>query len=538
MKSQKKLILGSLLSIFVIILLSFAFLKDRSEPIGQEDFDKLFQNGKNFEVDDDYLYFTTNENRYKIIKDDQLLRQITAPIQIRTSYFWFWVSGIIGASLLLLGIIFYIYKREKSISKSSSSLPAQTPLLKSTDIQPIKPNQSIMLDSIAGISGVKNELQEIIDYLHNPNKYNALGLRMPKGILLVGPPGVGKTMIAKALANESKVPFFYQSGSSFAQIFVGSGAKKVQELFAQAKACKSAIIFIDEIDSVGKKRGFGRNDERESTLNQLLTEIDGFVQSSNLIVIGATNNAEVLDPALLRNGRFDRKIYIDLPTPQERIEIFELYLQNKNYDFNHHKIALECAGFSGAMIEYLINEAGLLMLREKRSAITHQDILNAKHKITLSLKKFPTLTSSQKELLSIYQGAKAVFALKHYLAFEKVALWEEECLWEIPTPLTQDQTFNLLHFYLCGYQTLLTLKNQKLTLAKDDLKKAKILANEITQEYAMGKDLFADNTQEIMTSSLTNLETFIQTHTQEIQLIAQTLFENESLSYEDIKTLL
>ena len=217
-----------------------------------------------------------------------------------------------------------------------------------SNIQAVTSN--ITFKDVAGIKEIKEELEEVVDFLNNPSKYLQYGIKLPKGVLLVGPPGVGKTLIARAVAGEADVPFFYQSGASFVHIYVGMGAKKVRELFAKAKQSAPAIIFIDEIDAVGKARSGKSNDERESTLNELLTQMDGFDGDSGVIVIAATNKIEVLDDALLRAGRFDRRVHVGLPNIEDRKKILELYLNGKNHEINIEKLVNETAGFSSAAL--------------------------------------------------------------------------------------------------------------------------------------------------------------------------------------------
>ncbi|MEZ7513909.1 ATP-dependent zinc metalloprotease FtsH [Flavobacterium frigidarium] len=284
---------------------------------------------------------------------------------------------------------------------------------------------------VAGLEGAKEEIQEIVEFLKNPEKYTNLGGKIPKGALLVGPPGTGKTLLAKAVAGEAQVPFFSLSGSDFVEMFVGVGASRVRDLFKQAKEKSPAIIFIDEIDAVGRARGksnmSGGNDERENTLNQLLTEMDGFGTNSNVIVLAATNRADVLDKALMRAGRFDRQIFVDLPDIRERAEIFKVHLaplkkvEGLDLDF----LAKQTPGFSGADIANLCNEAALIAARFNKIAVDRQDFLDAVDRIVGGLEKKNKIISPQeKKAIAIHEAGHATVSwmLEHAAPLIKVTI--------------------------------------------------------------------------------------------------------------------
>jgi len=277
-----------------------------------------------------------------------------------------------------------------------------------------KKDIKVTFQNVAGLEGAKEEVQEIVDFLKNPGKYTSLGGKIPRGALLVGSPGTGKTLLAKAVAGEAKVPFFSLSGSDFVEMFVGVGASRVRDLFRQAKEKSPSIIFIDEIDAVGRARGrnsmVGGNDERENTLNQLLTEMDGFGTNSSVIVLAATNRADVLDKALLRAGRFDRQIYVDLPDIRERREIFKVHLnplkkvENLDLDF----LAKQTPGFSGADIANVCNEAALIAARKGKQAVDKQDFLDAVDRIVGGLeKKNKIITAEEKRAIAIHEAGHA-----------------------------------------------------------------------------------------------------------------------------------
>ncbi|PQB03775.1 ATP-dependent zinc metalloprotease FtsH [Aureitalea marina] len=284
---------------------------------------------------------------------------------------------------------------------------------------------------VAGLEGAKEEIQEIVDFLKNPKKYTSLGGKIPKGALLVGPPGTGKTLLAKAVAGEAKVPFFSLSGSDFVEMFVGVGASRVRDLFKQAKEKSPSIIFIDEIDAIGRARGknnfSGSNDERENTLNQLLTEMDGFGTNTNVIVLAATNRADVLDKALMRAGRFDRQIYVDLPDVRERKEIFEVHLRpiKKDDTVDTDFLAKQTPGFSGADIANVCNEAALIAARKERSAVGRQDFLDAVDRIVGGLeKKNKIITPEEKRAIAIHEAGHATVSwmLEHAAPLVKVTI--------------------------------------------------------------------------------------------------------------------
>lgn len=281
----------------------------------------------------------------------------------------------------------------------------------------VKSMQGIKFIDVAGEDEAKESLSEIVDYLHNPNKYKEIGASMPKGILLVGPPGTGKTMLAKAVAGEANVPFFSMSGSEFVEMFVGMGASKVRDLFKQAKEKAPCIVFIDEIDAIGQKRDgrIGGNDEREQTLNQLLTEMDGFEENTGVIILAATNRPESLDPALTRPGRFDRRVPVELPDLQGREEILKVHAKKikleEHVDFS--KIARMASGASGAELANIINEAALRAVRNGRSAVSQSDLEESIEMVIAGYqKKNAILTDQEKKIVAYHEVGHALVAAK------------------------------------------------------------------------------------------------------------------------------
>ncbi len=276
----------------------------------------------------------------------------------------------------------------------------------------------VRFSDVAGLKEEKEEVAELIDFLKNPKKFQKLGARIPKGVLLVGPPGTGKTLLAKAVAGEANVPFYYISGSDFVELFVGVGASRVRDMFKQAKQSAPCLIFIDEIDAVGRQRGSGiggGHDEREQTLNQLLTEMDGFGANEGIIIIAATNRPDVLDPALLRPGRFDRQVTVSLPDAKEREEILKVHARNKTFDksVNLGAISQRTPGFSGADLENLLNEAALLAVRRNKNAIGMDEVDEATDRVLMGpAKTSRKITEKEKRLVAIHESGHAVIGIK------------------------------------------------------------------------------------------------------------------------------
>ena len=360
-------------------------------------------------------------------------------------------------------------------------------------------------ENVAGLEGAKEEVQEIVDFLKNPEKYTSLGGKIPKGALLVGPPGTGKTLLAKAVAGEADVPFFSLSGSDFVEMFVGVGASRVRDLFKQAAQKSPSIIFIDEIDAIGRARGknsmTGGNDERENTLNQLLTEMDGFGTDVNVIVLAATNRADVLDSALMRAGRFDRQIYVDLPNINERKEIFEVHIKPLKLaeDVNIEFLAQQTPGFSGADIANMCNESALIAARNGKKAIHHQDFLDAVDRIVGGLeKKNKVITPKEKKVIAFHEAGHATVSwmLEHAAPLVKVTIVPRGqslgAAWYLPAERMIVQTEQMLDEMcatLGGRAAEKIIFNKISTGALSDLEKVTKQARAMVTVYGLNEEV-------------------------------------------------
>ena len=376
---------------------------------------------------------------------------------------------------------------------------------KSTGKLAEKDSINVTFKDVAGLYGAKDEVMEIVDFLKNPQKYTALGGKIPKGALLVGPPGTGKTLLAKAVAGEANVPFFSISGSDFVEMFVGVGASRVRDLFRQAKEKAPCIVFIDEIDAVGRARGknvgFSSNDERENTLNQLLTEMDGFGSNSGVIILAATNRADILDKALMRAGRFDRQIHVELPDLKEREEIFQVHLKNLKLaeDFDLEFLAKHTPGFCGADIANVCNEAALTAARKDKKAIDRQDFLDAVDRIIGGLeRKSKIITPEEKKSIAHHEAGHATVSwlLPHANPLFKVTIVPRGqalgAAWYLPEErqlVTKEQLMDEMCSLIGGRVAEEIVNGQPSTGALNDLERLTKMAYGMVSYYGMSEQV-------------------------------------------------
>ncbi len=528
--------------IIVVLLLLFAIFRDSSELVSLDKATQLLESKKVQTVvqSSSYIYLKTEKKLYKIAASKispQLLKEYKVELENKKPLYIFF--GLI----LLVGIgsvLFRFYQKQQlfKVNHSKQQQKNEDFTQDSTPITPIK--SDVKFEDIGGINDVKVELEEIIDFLKNPKRYKDFGVHMPRGVLLVGPPGVGKTMIAKAVANEADVSFYYQSGASFVQIYVGMGAKRVHELFMAARNNAPAIIFIDEIDAIGKKRDGQRNDEREATLNQLLTEMDGFENSSGIIVIAATNNIDVLDSALLRAGRFDRRVFVELPTNKEREAILEKYLKNVPHSVDTKALANISVGFNGAALAAFVNEAALLCLREGRDIVVQDDFEKVKDKVIFGKKKLQLLNKEHKEFQVVYQAAKVTLATYFDLPFEKMMLTSQHLTPPTDEPLLQSELEGRVCVLLAGMVACDTRFLEHTSSVKNDLEEVKELLQKMLNDYGMGERLFVqkEDEEKLFIQLTQKTKELLKSLQNSIEKVEKILVEKESITKEEVQEIL
>ena len=478
--------------------------------------------------------------------------------------------------VVLIGLAFFFFNRQMAGNKSSLDFGKSKARL-SDD------KNKVTFKDVAGLKEEKEEVAELIDFLKNPKKFQKLGARIPKGVLLVGPPGTGKTLLAKSVAGEANVPFYFISGSDFVELFVGVGASRVRDMFQQAKRNAPCLIFIDEIDAVGRQRGTGLgggHDEREQTLNQLLTEMDGFGANEGIIIIAATNRPDVLDPALLRPGRFDRQVTVSLPDKNARIEILKVHAKNKILDkgITLEYLAKRTPGFSGADLENLLNEAALLAVRRNKKAITMAEIDEATDRVLMGPAKVTKkYTDKEKKLVAFHEAGHAVMGLKLDGANEvqKITIIPRGHAGGYTMMTPKEESFNYtkneLLESICGLLGGRVAEevtfHEITTGAHDDFKKATKIARSMVTEYGMSSlgpmmleepdgntflgrdytknrnisDTVAHEIDEEMRSIINNCyekaKKIITENKDLLALIANTLLEEETITKEEIDYL-
>ena len=444
---------------------------------------------------------TTLFNNYGVALEKVAKIDIKVKTNTSASYWLGLILPFLIPLVLIVGFIWFMMRQVQGTNNRAMMFGQSS----ARESKPKDKKKKINFKDIAGAKEAKEELKEVVDFLKNPKKFTALGATVPKGVLLLGPPGCGKTLISRAVSGEANVPFYHISGSEFVEMFVGVGASRVRDLFKKAKKTAPCIVFIDEIDAVGRQRGAGlggSHDEREQTLNQILVEMDGFDTDTNVIVLAATNRPDVLDPALLRPGRFDRRVVLDLPDISDRKEILKVHAKDKPLakDVNLRTIAERTPGFSGADLANILNEAAILAARRNKKAVSMSDCLESIEKVMLGPeRKSKVLGKKEKEITAYHEAGHALVAheLPNCDPVRKISIISrgQAAGYTIKLPSedkyihTKSEFLDDLSVLLAGHATEKEIFKEVTTGATNDLKQATKLARKLATEYGMSEIL-------------------------------------------------
>ena len=514
MKSSFSKVMGYVLAIFIVGALVYSLFGYDSNTITEIPLSDVISQVDSGKVDkivvvgDELDITTTDGKEYKSRKESGVslnesgVDTSRVEIQVQdaqSGYIWVSLLGNLIPFLLIIGFLWFMFRQAQGTGNQAMSFGRS----KARVLMGGK--NRVTFKDVAGAKEAKQELVEVVEFLKYPTKFTALGAKIPKGVLLVGPPGTGKTLLAKAVAGEAGVPFFNISGSEFVEMFVGVGASRVRDLFAQAKKNAPAIVFVDEIDAVGRQRGAGLgggHDEREQTLNQILVEMDGFETSTNVIVIAATNRPDVLDPALLRPGRFDRRVVLDRPDIKDRQEILMVHTRNKPLEnsVDLAKIAAQTPGFAGADLQNLVNEAAIMAARRDRKTIGAQEFDEAIEKVLLGPeRKNKILSAKEREITAYHEAGHAVVShvLPHGDPVHKVSIISRGMAlgytWNLPLEdkhlHSKDQFIDTLAGMLGGRVAEKIIFKHITTGASNDLQKVTRLARQMVMKYGMSEKI-------------------------------------------------
>jgi cell division protease FtsH len=539
-RHKKPLGVIAISSLVFIILGLYAAFRDTSSLINYDKLNELIAKNeiKRAVLSSQYIYLYTDTVTFSIPKSDKseeiVLRSV--PIEHSFEFLPFLVFSVVSLSVFTLiwkVASGYLNKRasygviKAGMAKQGNDIPKE-------QVYEIK--SPLKFTDIAGVDEAKAELEEIVDFLKNPRLFKAKNIHMPKGVLLVGAPGVGKTLLARAVAGEAGVPFFYKSAATFVELYVGVGAKRVNELFLAAKKKSPSIIFIDEIDAIGKSRGGASSGERESTLNQLLVEMDGFEGSSGVIVIAATNKIDVLDEALLRAGRFDRRVFVELPDVKGREEILKIYLKQKKHSIDPASLARHTTGFSGAALANLVNEAAISSFKRGSEKIEDIDFANVRNKVVYGTKRVAVLDEKELNILSTYQAAKLLFAVKNGIKISYISQVEIRADEDVIEYKSGKEIEDMVSYHLVGRAASRELFGDVYYQSKSDYEKAMEIAKEILFRFGFSKTV-EGGYAEFLGATEAGLSVFVKEYKQNIIKLAETLKEDRHFELSELERL-
>lgn len=546
-----------LIVIAVIITLVVSYVSNQSTKNTEVSFSQFKEHITNEQISKNEVSIQGDKINYALLNGDEtyaykesgvalaeiLPQSVSSKLDITVkpnSNFWYELLFSIIPFILIAGFFIFIFRQAQGSNNQAISFGKSRAKLHD------KTKKKVKFTNVAGSEEAKEELVEIVDFLKKPSKYRAMGAKIPKGVLLIGSPGTGKTLLARAIAGEADVPFFSIAGSEFVEMFVGVGASRVRDLFKQAKEQAPCIIFIDEIDAVGRKRGSGlggSHDEREQTLNQILIEMDGFETETNVIVVAATNRPDVLDPALLRPGRFDRRIKVDMPNIKERQQILKVHIGNKPLadKIDYEVIAKQTPGFTGADLENIMNEAAILAARKNQKKITQLNIETAVEKVTIGLeKKSRKLSTEELNITAYHEVGHALVGhlIKESDPVNKISIISRGSTlgvtWFLPVADHHLYSKSKFEAKLCsllgGYCAEEIFFKEVTTGASNDLEKATAIARGMVMTYGMselGPIMFGEKSKEIfLGKDITHMKNYSETYAAKIDSLIQGLLKD------------
>lgn len=541
-KHKKPLGVIAICGVIFIVLGLYAAFRDNSPIISYDRLGSMVAHKeiKRAVVSSQYIYVYTDKGTFSIQKTDKAQELVLSAVPIEHSFEFlpFLLFSVISLSVFaLIWKVASGYLNKKAsygVIKAGMSRQGHGADMPKEQVYEIK--SPLKFTDIAGVDEAKNELEEIVEFLKNPKLFKSKNIHMPKGVLLVGPPGVGKTLLARAVAGEAGVPFFYKSAATFVELYVGVGAKRVNELFAAAKKKAPSIIFIDEIDAIGKSRGGAASGEREATLNQLLVEMDGFEGSSGVIVVAATNKMDILDEALLRAGRFDRRVFVELPDAAGREEILKIYLKNKKHSVDLALLARHTVGFSGAALANLVNEAAINSLKRGSDIIEEGDFDSVRNKVVYGTKRINVLDERELDILGVYQAAKLLYAVKNDITVSYISQMEIRADEGDLEFKGGKEIENLISYYLAGRAATKEVFGEAYYQSRTDYERALYLTKEVLLRFDLS-DGGAQDALSLLKQRESSLSLFAAQNREAIMKLSSAVKEDRHYEIKELRGL-